>query len=267
MRKFFAAIFVMIWTIIPVGWAEVPDVDALTDEECQFVFGLIADRLGTVEINRMLGGWLPGYSDEELTVLKEMVLAEEEARGISEELETLQRGSKGDKVVELQKRLIELNYLSGSADGDYGGKTESAIKLFQEEAGLTVSGIADEQTQSALYADDAPKATVYLDLDYTALSRDPDKYIYNSYKFNGKVLQVMEDEYEGSTIVAMRVATKGNYDNVVYVIYVREEGESRILEDDRITVYASSTGLYTYETVMGAEISIPGFRAEIVNLQ
>lgn len=267
MRKLFAAIFVLIWAIIPVGWAEVPDVDALTDEECRDVFAIIADRMGAAAINEMVSGALSGYSGEELTVLKEMVLAEEEARGISEEVETLQRGSKGDKVVELQKRLIELNYLSGSADGDYGGKTESAIKLFQEEAGLTASGIADEQTQSALYADDAPKATVYLDLDYVALSRDPDKYVTNSYKFNGKVLQVMEDEYEGSTIVAMRVATKGNYDNVVYVIYVRGEGESRILEDDRITIYARSTGLYTYETVMGSEISIPGFLAEIVNLQ
>lgn len=71
--------------------------------------------------------------------------------------ETLQKGSRGQAVVELQKRLIDLKYLSGSADGDYGQNTASAVASFQYTAGLERTGIADNETQKALFADDAPK--------------------------------------------------------------------------------------------------------------
>lgn len=105
---------------------------------------------------------LTAYTDAELSALAAAVAAEQKQRGTVEEVEeaveTLQKGSKGDSVKKLQQRLIELNYLSGSADGDFGGKTKSAIELFQSTAGLTVNGIADEKTQNALYASDAPKA-------------------------------------------------------------------------------------------------------------
>lgn len=71
---------------------------------------------------------------------------------------TLQRGSRGQDVVNLQKRLIELNYLkAGSADGDYGQGTANAVTSFQFTAGLERTGIADEVTQEALFASDAPK--------------------------------------------------------------------------------------------------------------
>ena len=121
-------------------------------------------------------------------------------------------------------------------------------------------------TQEAIFAADAPVAEVYLDLDFKAMSRDPASYEGKNYKFTGKVLQVLEDEYGSYTYVAMRIATKGNYDNVVYVTYERSAGEARILEDDRITVYGTSEGLYTYETVIGGSVTLPKFQAESVTL-
>lgn len=77
----------------------------------------------------------------------------------------------------------------------------------------------------------------------------------------------MEEKSSGFTYTAMRIATKGNWDNVVYVLYLRPDGENRILEDDRVTVYGSSTGLYTYETVMGAEVTLPQFMADSVTVK
>lgn len=74
------------------------------------------------------------------------------------EYEALGRGSSGAAVEELQLRLIELGYLSGKADGDYGPKTEKAVKAFQKEAGLGETGEADARTQEALYASYAPAA-------------------------------------------------------------------------------------------------------------
>ena len=221
-------------------------------------------------------------TDEEIAAEIAAAQAELESRGAAsdapaeaaaEETEasgyqTLQKGSKGDDVKALQQRLIELNYLSGSADGDYGGKTASAVELFQNTAGLTATGIADPDTQSALFADDAPKAKVYQSLDYKAMSRDPDTYEGNLYKFDGKILQVMEEaQSDGTTLVALRVASKGSYDNVVYVVYYRAAGEARILEDDRVTVYGTSQGLYTYKTVMGAEVTIPFIWADSVTVK
>ena len=72
--------------------------------------------------------------------------------------ETLQKGSKGDAVRTLQKRLKELGFLSGSADGDFGKGTAGAVSAFQKKAGLPENGVADDATQKALFADDAPHA-------------------------------------------------------------------------------------------------------------
>lgn len=66
--------------------------------------------------------------------------------------EVLSYGSKGNNVLLLQQRLIELGYLSSGADGKYGSKTESAVKLFQETMGLTVTGTADLLTLKYVYA-------------------------------------------------------------------------------------------------------------------
>lgn len=72
--------------------------------------------------------------------------------------ETLQKGSKGKAVKKLQKRLKTLGYLTGKVDGDYGKGTAKAVKAFQKKAGLPQTGVADDATQKALYADDAPAA-------------------------------------------------------------------------------------------------------------
>ena len=71
--------------------------------------------------------------------------------------DTLQKGDKSDKVLELQTRLYMLGFLLDDRDGAFGNKTQTAVKLFQSAAGLEVTGIADSATQAALYADDAPR--------------------------------------------------------------------------------------------------------------
>ena len=69
---------------------------------------------------------------------------------------TLKKGSTGDRVVELQKRLAELGYYTGPIDGSFGNGTEKAFMLFQAQAGLYVDGLAGSDVEY-LYADDAPK--------------------------------------------------------------------------------------------------------------
>lgn len=62
-----------------------------------------------------------------------------------------QRGSKGPEVSRIQGRLKELGYYRGLVDGDFGGGTESAIKMFQEAEGLTVDGVVGPQTWKRLF--------------------------------------------------------------------------------------------------------------------
>lgn len=70
---------------------------------------------------------------------------------------TLSKGDKSDAVLELQNRLFELGFLLDDRDGAFGSKTQTAVKLFQQAAGLEATGIADNATQQRLFAEDAPR--------------------------------------------------------------------------------------------------------------
>lgn len=76
---------------------------------------------------------------------------------------TLELGSEGSEVKKLQKRLIDLGYLSGTADGKFGEMTETALKAFQEANGLEADGKAGTKTQNKLFSDEAVKASTTSD--------------------------------------------------------------------------------------------------------
>ncbi len=70
---------------------------------------------------------------------------------------TLSKGDKGDEVLEMQNRLYMLGFLTSDFDGAFGKNTQTAVKLFQQAAGLEPTGIADNATLQLLYSDDAPR--------------------------------------------------------------------------------------------------------------
>lgn len=63
---------------------------------------------------------------------------------------TLRIGDSGSRVVTLQKRLISLGYLKGSADGKFGNMTRQAVVDYQRAARLTADGLAGKKTLSSL---------------------------------------------------------------------------------------------------------------------
>lgn len=75
---------------------------------------------------------------------------------LAPEYMTLSKGDESEAVQKLQERLWELGYLNDDRDGKFGNNTQTAIKLFQQTAGLEVTGVADNDTQLLLYSDDAP---------------------------------------------------------------------------------------------------------------
>lgn len=64
----------------------------------------------------------------------------------------LRRGDQGDDVAALQRGLASLGYDVGAVDGDFGPRTEAAVKALQQAAQIAVDGIAGPQTHAALVA-------------------------------------------------------------------------------------------------------------------
>ena len=78
---------------------------------------------------------------------------------------TLRRGSTGPYVTLAQTELINKGYSCGNkgADGIFGKDTESAVKRFQQDNGLTVDGVIGERTCAALEtAEPMKKWTVHI---------------------------------------------------------------------------------------------------------
>ena len=71
----------------------------------------------------------------------------------------LKTGDKNGYVRRVQRRLIELGYLYGLADGSYGQKTADAVRAFQlmllenGVTGIDATGEADAATQDYLYSE------------------------------------------------------------------------------------------------------------------
>lgn len=178
-------------------------------------------------------------------------------------------GSKGEEVKSAQQRLIELNYLKGSADGAFGNMTATAVKDYQKAAGLPVTGEIDATTMNSMMSTDAPKATVYESLDYKKISRNPGDFEGIHYKFNGTIGWTTENANDTTsyTTVTMGVNTKGRYDDDVYIEYDREEGETRYLEGDKVVIYAKFIGLHSYTTINNELRTIPRFELDKIELR
>ncbi len=88
---------------------------------------------------------------------------------------TLRNGSTGSAVRQLQQKLKDLGYYSGSVDGDFGNGTETALRDFQKANGLYADGIAGTQTLNLISSGKAKsKAT-------TSGKNAPDKPELKSY--------------------------------------------------------------------------------------
>ena len=62
----------------------------------------------------------------------------------------LKKGSKGDEVVTLQKKLKQWGYYDGAVDGIFGSGTQKAVEYFQRKNGLTADGVVGAKTAAAL---------------------------------------------------------------------------------------------------------------------
>ena len=103
----------------------------------------------------------------------------------------LEKGSKGDKVRQLQEFLNGKGASLG-VDGRFGNKTDAAVRRFQTENGLVVDGVVGTQTWDALTMPQESKSAV------TASINGLHAQLYNNKELSG--VQGMIDE---ATLVAL----------------------------------------------------------------
>lgn len=99
-------------------------------------------------------------------------------------------------------------------------------------------------------------------ITYNQLARTPNDYKGKKAKFTGKVIQVLEGDKETD----LRIAVNGNYDTVLFVGYDPKITNTRILENDNVTVKGTSIGIYSYQSTIGGKISIPGMWTDRIEL-
>lgn len=119
----------------------------------QFIPGAIARGYRLVTLNEMFG--LPENETTDLSTLGEKPVFE--AFKIAPQ--RLKKTSYVRAAAVVQKRLIELGWLEGDADGVFGQSSFIATGFFQMACGMTPTGVADTETQMKLFAEDAPQGS------------------------------------------------------------------------------------------------------------
>ena len=159
-------------------------------------------------------------------------------------------------------------------------RSDGEFTLFRpkEGDGVNVIGLIDENSKCTIFL--VEKAEVDYSLtdiidnykrncasfDYKTIARDPHLYKGKEARFTGEVVQVMESGL--SVVLRVNVTKVGNrYSDTVYVTYTkRDSQESRILEKDIVTLYGTLAGLKTYDTILGASITIPALEAQYIDI-
>lgn len=102
---------------------------------------------------------------------------------------------------------------------------------------------------------------------YDDLARNPGDYVGGNIVVTGEVMQVQEGTDFNTYIVLIEQDEYGYYNSDSAVLMQLDSSYSgtRILEDDIITVYGTSTDLYTYTTVLGASRTVPSMIGEYVD--
>ena len=121
---------------------------------------------------------------------------------------TLKIGNSGTAVRTLQDRLEKLGYFDGVPGGNYGSITASAVKRFQNQMGLNVTGTANNATQAALFSDKAPysgilTASLSNGAKGELVTRLQTRLLYKSY-YTGNV----SGSYDAATTTAVKAFQK-----------------------------------------------------------
>ncbi|MEG4032177.1 MULTISPECIES: peptidoglycan-binding protein [unclassified Microcoleus] len=113
---------------------------------------------------------------------------------------TLQRGSTGQAVKELQQLLYHWGYYSGAIDGIFGIQVHNGVKGYQHRVFLQEDGIVGPITWQALYSG----APVNMPVVMKGSSGNAVKIVQNVLKMNGYYFGSIDGFFGAMTDVAVR---------------------------------------------------------------
>lgn len=141
-------------------------------------------------------------------------------------------GSRGQEVRQIQKKLQNLGFYSGSVDGIYGTATQKAVRNFQKSCGITADGVA------------GPKTLLYLGLG-SGSSSSTNGYSSNDIYLLAKVIaaEARGESYTGQVavgaVVLNRVQHSSFPDSISGVVY--QSGAFSAVRDSNWNVAPSDT--------------------------
>jgi peptidoglycan hydrolase-like protein with peptidoglycan-binding domain len=112
---------------------------------------------------------------------------------------TLQRGSTGQAVKELQQLLFHWGYYFGLIDGIFGVEVENAVKGYQHRVFLAEDGVVGSITWQALYSG----APVNMPIVMNGSSGNAVKIVQNVLKLNGYYFGFVDGFFGTMTKVAV----------------------------------------------------------------
>lgn len=95
---------------------------------------------------------------------------------------------------------------------------------------------------------------------YDDVARNPDKYEGRNITFTGEVFQIDEKDSLIGLIIHQDNSEKLFSNDSWAALYMRKQGEGRILRGDHIKVYGACKGLVTYENIFGGNVTVPSIQ-------
>lgn len=158
----------------------------------------------------------------------------------------------GKKIVFIIIGVLLILFLLIGVFGSSEDSSSSSSSSTESETSYEEEPEVEEEEETPVA--EFTKESDYKKVSYDKLARTPDDYMLTKIQAYGKVVQVMEGDGE----TQLRVATSSDgWDDVLLVYYSSDLINERILEDDWVTLYGTSYGLYTYTSTMGGEITVP----------
>ncbi|MBZ9635607.1 toxin regulator [Clostridium sp. FP1] len=167
------------------------------------------------------------------------------------------------KPVVTEKKEKTAEEIKKEADEKAKADAKAKAQVAKDEETARLQAIEDKKAEAA--AREAEKPTYDTGITYDQLARTPDKYFDQKVKFYGKVIHVMEDRL----YVKLRIAVNDNYDTILIATCYKNQFDSRVLENDEITIRGVSTGItdygFTRKSTKGGKVMLPGVGVDMID--
>ncbi|MGG2016418.1 hypothetical protein [Bacillus sp. S10(2024)] len=170
--------------------------------------------------------------------------------------------SKSASVTQKKELTAEEKAAAEKAAAEKAAAEKAAAEKAAAEKAAADKAAAEKAAAEKAAKEEEERIGYDTGITYDQLARTPDEFKGKKAKFTGKVLQVMEGKGE----TQLRIAVDDNYKTVLYVAYKSNIIDSRVLENDNVTVSGKSAGILTYKSTMGGDISIPAMAVEKIEI-